>query len=123
MRRAVLVLVCWISMVAAAPSKTLNIYFVDVEGGQSTLIVTPGGQSLLVDAGFPGFDDRDPERIMAAARDAGVTKIDYMLVTHFHADHVGSRQRRHERRRAGDVRETPSSPESSGCVASESVGQ
>ncbi len=84
----------------AAPAKTLDVYFVDVEGGQATLIVTPAGQTLLVDAGFPGtgtFESqpgdphaaRDANRIVAAARQAGVTKIDYLLVTHFHADHVG----------------------------------
>ena len=58
---------------AAAPRrrrKTLDIYFIDVEGGQSTLVVTPAGQSLLIDAGYAGFDNRDPDRIMAAARDA-----------------------------------------------------
>ena len=59
--------------------KTLDIYFIDVEGGQSTLIVTPAGQSLLIDAGYPGIDARDPDRIMAAVRDAGVKRIDYLL--------------------------------------------
>src|SRR5688572_31095472 len=84
---------------AAAP-KSLDIYFIDVEGGQATLIVTPARESLLVDAGFPGsgtFDSkpadprqaRDARRIVAAARAAGVTRIDYLLVTHFHADHDG----------------------------------
>ncbi len=84
---------------AAAP-KPLDIYFIDVEGGQATLIVTPAGESLLVDTGFPGngtFDSkpgdprqaRDARRIVAAARDAGVTRIDYLLITHFHADHDG----------------------------------
>jgi competence protein ComEC len=83
----------------AAP-KTLDIYFIDVEGGQATLIVTPAGESLLIDAGFPSngtFDSkpgdlrqaRDANRIAAAAREAGVTRIDYLLVTHFHADHDG----------------------------------
>jgi competence protein ComEC len=68
---------------------TLDIYFIDVEGGQSTLIVTPAGQSLLVDAGFAGFENRDPLRILAAMRDAGVTQIDFLLITHFHWDHDG----------------------------------
>ena len=76
------------SVVAVAPS-TLDIYFIDVEGGQSTLIVTPAGQSLLVDTGFAGFDGRDSGRIVAAARDAGITRIDYLLLTHFHWDHDG----------------------------------
>lgn len=71
-----------------ALSKDLTIYFIDVEGGQSTLVVTPSGQSLLIDAGY-GRTSRDPDRIMAAVRDAGLTRIDYLLITHFHNDHVG----------------------------------
>jgi len=70
-------------------SNALRIYFVDVEGGQSTLFVTPAGQSLLIDTGWPGFDGRDADRIVAAAKDAGITKIDYVLLTHYHTDHVG----------------------------------
>lgn len=84
----------------ASGAKTLDIYFIDVEGGQSTLLVTPAGQTLLVDAGFPAdgtFQSRpgdprrarDAQRIVAAARDAGVKHIDYLLTTHFHADHDG----------------------------------
>lgn len=69
--------------------KNLRIYFVDVEGGQATLFVTPAGQSLLIDAGWPGFEGRDADRIVAAARNAGIDKIDYVLITHFHTDHVG----------------------------------
>ena len=65
----------------------LNIYFVDVEGGQSTLFVSPSGQSMLIDTGFPG--ERDATRIAAVAKDAGVSKIDYLLITHYHGDHVG----------------------------------
>jgi len=75
--------------VAAEPSRTLDIYFIDVEGGQSTLIVTPTGQSLLIDTGFAGFDGRDSGRIIEAARTAGITRIDYLLITHFHWDHDG----------------------------------
>jgi competence protein ComEC len=84
----------------AGAAAALNIYFIDVEGGQSTLIVTPAGESLLIDAGFPGDGTfasvpgdpskaRDAQRVLAAARDAGVKKIDYLLLTHFHADHDG----------------------------------
>ncbi len=69
--------------------KTLQVYFVDVEGGQATLFVTPEGNSLLIDTGWPGNDGRDADRIVAAAKLAGISKIDYVLVTHFHADHVG----------------------------------
>jgi competence protein ComEC len=73
---------------AQKPGKLL-IYSIDVEGGQSTLLVSPSGASLLVDAGWPGNKGRDAERIRAAMRDAGITKIDHLLVTHYHMDHVG----------------------------------
>lgn len=73
----------------AAPATTgdLRVYFVDVEGGQSTLFVMPSGESLLVDTGNPG--GRDVERILAVCKIAGVTKIDNLVVTHYHTDHVG----------------------------------
>jgi competence protein ComEC len=72
-----------------APQKALHVFFVDVEGGQATLFVTPTGQSLLIDTGWPGNDGRDADRIVATAKKAGVGKIDYVVITHFHADHVG----------------------------------
>ncbi len=65
----------------------LDIYFIDAEGGASTLIVTPAGESLLVDTGNPGT--RDPNRIVTAAKAAGISKIDFLVVTHYHADHFG----------------------------------
>jgi competence protein ComEC len=70
-------------------AKPLAVYFIDVEGGQSTLIVTPAGESLLVDSGWSGANGRDAKRIAAAIRDAGVSQIDYLLLTHFHSDHDG----------------------------------
>jgi competence protein ComEC len=78
-----------IAAATAASPPAFTIYFIDVEGGQSTLLVTPWHQALLVDAGFPGFDDRDARRILAAMRDANVTRLDYLLLTHFHQDHIG----------------------------------
>ena len=78
-----------LALAVVQASKTLDIYFIDVEGGQSTLIVTPAGQSLLIDTGFAGFDGRDAGRIVEAARTAGITQIDYLLLTHFHWDHDG----------------------------------
>jgi beta-lactamase superfamily II metal-dependent hydrolase len=73
----------------AKPQKPLLIYAIDVEGGQATLLVAPSGASLLVDAGWPTANGRDAQRIQAAMADAGITKIDHLLVTHFHHDHVG----------------------------------
>jgi competence protein ComEC len=78
---------CFLS--TSAQTKPLQIYFVDVEGGQSTLIVSPSGASMLVDTGWPGFNDRDADRIAAAAKSANVKKIDYVVITHYHTDHVG----------------------------------
>jgi beta-lactamase superfamily II metal-dependent hydrolase len=73
---------------ALATSRNLNIYFIDVEGGAATLIVTPTGQSLLIDTGFPG--DRDAARIAHVALDvAGLKQIDHCVITHWHRDHVG----------------------------------
>jgi len=69
--------------------KALQIYFIDVEGGQATLFVGPDGESLLVDTGWPGFNGRDADRIAAACKAAGVTKIDNVVITHYHIDHVG----------------------------------
>src|SRR5262249_14272645 len=73
----------------SASSRTLNIYFIDVEGGAATLIVTPAGESILVDAGWAGNDNRDANRIRKAMSEAGVTQIDHMIATHYHADHYG----------------------------------
>lgn len=75
---------------AASPSlATLDVYLVDVEGGQATLVVTPSRQSMLIDAGWPGLEGRDASRIEAAMKQAGITSLDYLVVTHYHTDHVG----------------------------------
>jgi competence protein ComEC len=66
-----------------------DVYFIDVEGGQATLMVSPGGESLLVDTGWPGFSGRDAGRIAATAKAAGVKRIDYLVITHYHLDHAG----------------------------------
>lgn len=71
----------------AAKSQPLQIYFIDVEGGQATLLVSPSRQSVLIDTGWAGA--RDAERIVAAAKAAKLKKIDYVLITHYHEDHVG----------------------------------
>jgi competence protein ComEC len=71
-----------------AQSRNLDIYWIDVEGGAATLIVSPSGQSMLIDTGFE-VDDRDARRIYAATQQAGVKKIDHLVISHYHADHVG----------------------------------
>jgi beta-lactamase superfamily II metal-dependent hydrolase len=73
--------------IAAAAAKTLDIYYIDTEGGQASLFVAPSGQTVLVDTGYPGT--RDAQRILQAAQAAGVEKIDFLLITHYHRDHIG----------------------------------
>lgn len=79
----------FIPIALADSAKSLQIYFIDTEGGQSTLILDPLGESLLVDTGNPGPNNRDPDRIMAAVKSAGLDHIDYVVITHYHGDHVG----------------------------------
>jgi competence protein ComEC len=74
---------------AQAAPQQLHIWFIDVEGGQATLFVTPDKHSLLIDTGWPGNSSRDAYRIAQAAKQAGITKIDYVLLTHYHVDHTG----------------------------------
>ena len=76
-------------LAAQPPDAGLDIYWIDVEGGAATLIVTPARQSILMDAGWERPDERDARRIQDALRDAGVDRIDYFIASHFHGDHVG----------------------------------
>ncbi|HTZ58989.1 MAG TPA: MBL fold metallo-hydrolase [Acidobacteriaceae bacterium] len=93
MKLAVLLLALFAPAVAVhsarGATRDLRVYFIDVEGGQSTLFVTPTGQSLLIDTGWPDNQGRDADRILAATKDAGIKKIDYVLLTHYHNDHSG----------------------------------
>jgi beta-lactamase superfamily II metal-dependent hydrolase len=73
---------------ARAQSGSLSFHWIDVEGGAATLIVAPSGQSLLFDTGYD-VADRDAKRIFAAAQKAGVSRIDYVVISHWHGDHVG----------------------------------
>lgn len=75
------------SFAKAEPPKGLDIHWVDTEGGAATLIVTPTGESVLIDCGNPG--KRDAERIHKAAEKAGLKQIDHLVVTHWHSDHYG----------------------------------
>src|SRR5690242_17423564 len=77
------------ALVSDTATASLQVYSIDVEGGQATLLVSPGGESMLVDTGWPGFEGRDAERIQAAMKLAGVERLDYVLITHYHSDHVG----------------------------------
>ncbi len=80
------------SKLAQAQAKTpkhLLIYSIDVEGGQSTLLVAPTGASLLIDTGWPNHGGRDIDRIQAVMKDAGITRLDHVFITHYHTDHVG----------------------------------
>lgn len=88
--RACLPVLALLAAGTLSAAKTLEIYWIDAEGGASTLIVTPGGQALLVDTANRTPDDRDAKRIFAATQLAGIKKIDYLLTTHFHGDHIGA---------------------------------
>lgn len=71
-----------------AADKKLEIYWVDVEGGAATLVVTPAGESVLIDTGNPG--GRDSARIHKVATEiAGLKQIDHLVTTHYHRDHFG----------------------------------
>lgn len=83
-------LCAFVALPMAQGQKPLEVYFIDVEGGQATLFVTPSGQSMLIDTGYPGFNDRDVKRVLDTIKQAGVTKLDYFLATHFHEDHIGN---------------------------------
>jgi competence protein ComEC len=90
---ACLAALCLMPFTALAANGTLLIDSIDVEGGAATLYITPEGKSLLIDTGWPadvGAKDPDSvQRIVAAARKHGLTKLDYVLITHYHTDHVG----------------------------------
>jgi len=78
------------ALLSAQARRTLDIYLVDVEGGNATLFVSTSGESLLIDTGNGGMGAvRDAERIAAAVKDAGLTQIDHLITTHYHGDHFG----------------------------------
>jgi len=84
---ALLVTAVWINLARAA--KTLDVYDIDVEGGKCVLIVSPSGESMLIDVGWPGFHGRDADRIVTALRAAGLKQIDYLVISHYDIDHLG----------------------------------
>ncbi len=79
-----------LSASVASAAETLDIYVIDTEGGKSIILVTPDGQSMLVDAGYPTPDDRDTKRIVEAAKAAGIKQFDFILATHYDSDHAGN---------------------------------
>src|ERR1700676_490354 len=99
---ALLVPFSFVGAQQAPEKKPLALYFLDTEAGQATLFVSPSGQSMLVDTGFPGNQGappaeanapgitRDADRIMAVLKLANVDVLDYMVITHFHGDHAGN---------------------------------
>ena len=94
MRRAPFLLLCLLCLPrlgtpALGAAQALKIYFIDVEGGQSTLLVDPQGESLLIDTGWPDSNNRDPNRILAVIQAANIDRLDYLLLTHYHSDHAG----------------------------------
>jgi competence protein ComEC len=92
-RLCLVVVALFVSAIAVAQprsSKTLDVYVVDVEGGNATLFVAPSGESLLIDTGNAGAAAvRDAGRIMDAIKDAGLQQIDHLIITHWHGDHFG----------------------------------
>ena len=75
---------------ASFAAKTLDIYVIDTEGGKAMLLISPSGESMLVDAGFPGYNDRDAIRIEEAAKAARIDHFDFLVVTHYDMDHVNN---------------------------------
>jgi competence protein ComEC len=86
MRALIFLLLCASALQGA---KNLEIFFIDTEGGQSTLVVSPSGQAMLIDTGYTGFGGRDANRIAEAAKLAHVKRINVLFLTHYHADHAG----------------------------------
>src|SRR5579871_224532 len=86
-------LLAWVPAAWAQPGaagRSLEIDFIDVMGGAATLIVTPDRESILIDSGWPGLEDRDPQRIVHALKDlAGCDHLDHLVTTHWHTDHFG----------------------------------
>jgi len=102
MRRAVFFVVALLLLLAGIPAGIgaqrpadppkpyVDVYFIDTEGGQATLFISPDGRSLLFDTGTRGSDGRDLNRILAALKEARVEVLDYVIVTHYHGDHAGN---------------------------------
>ncbi|HXJ42278.1 MAG TPA: MBL fold metallo-hydrolase, partial [Bryobacteraceae bacterium] len=88
MRKILGLMLLWAASLAG---KNLEVYVVDVEGGKCVLVVSPAGESMLFDVGWPAFNNNQAstERIVEAVKAAGLKKIDYLVISHFDLDHVG----------------------------------
>jgi competence protein ComEC len=89
MRIAAALLCSLLLFPALHAAQTLDVYVLDVEGGKSVLIVSPSGESMLFDAGWPGYNGRDVNRILEATHAAGLKQIDYLVISHYDIDHLG----------------------------------
>src|SRR3954471_2340791 len=89
-RHLTLTLLSLVLLGADSPARNLEIYFIDVMGGAATLIVTPERESILIDTGWPGLEDRDPKRIEHVLKEVeGLDHLDHLVITHWHLDHFG----------------------------------
>jgi len=80
----------WLAFPALRAAETLDIYVIDTEGGKAVIVVPPGGETMLIDAGYPTPNDRDTNRIVAAAEALGIRQFDYIVATHYDMDHAGN---------------------------------
>ena len=87
LNRILLPALAFSAALCSAQTKTLDMYFIDVEGGHASLYVSPSGESMLIDTGSPGA--RDVDRMMEVITGAGLKQLDYMVLSHYHGDHVG----------------------------------
>ncbi len=87
--RAILLVIALLP-IALRAATTLDIWVVDTEGGKAVLLRSPSGESMLIDSGYPGQGDRDTNRILEAAKAAGIGKLDVLVTTHYDLDHVGN---------------------------------
>ncbi len=79
-----------LALLTPAVAANLDLYAIDTEGGKALLIVSPSGQTLLIDAGYPTPDDRDTNRIVSLAQSLGIKSFDFMMPTHYDTDHAGN---------------------------------
>jgi competence protein ComEC len=84
------IIALWLAAPALRTAETLDLYVIDTEGGKAVIVVPPGGETMLIDAGYPTPDDRDTNRIVAAAQALGITSFDYIVATHYDRDHAGN---------------------------------